>query len=182
MNIINRSRIYLFFLCISFNSCKKDKTEPTEISKLPAATQTGANTFGCLVNGTVFKNVGFDGSNSNFRLLVDPTFQNGSFQIRVYSFENSKYQRININSNDISNIGVFNVIGNNGPLFIDYNNENGTCNFNQSANCYLKGNLNITKYDISNGIFSGTFQFNIKDPNFNCDTIRITEGRFDKKL
>ena len=110
MNIINRSRIYLFFLCISFNSCKKDKTEPTEISKLPAATQTGANTFGCLVNGTVFKNVGFDGSNSNFRLLVDPTFQNGSFQIRVYSFENSKYQRININSNDISNIGVFNVI------------------------------------------------------------------------
>lgn len=129
-----------------------------------------------------FINKGNDGNYSNYRLFVDPTFQNGAFQIRVYKLLNSKYERININSNDIHCTGTFNVTGNNGPLFIDYSNDNGTCNFNQSANCYLKGSLYITRYDISNGIFSGTFQFNIKDPNFNCDTIRITEGRFDKKL
>ena len=32
------------------SSCKKDKLV-NEIDKLPPATQTGANTFGCLVNG-----------------------------------------------------------------------------------------------------------------------------------
>ena len=177
-------KIFLLIIACAniFAACKKDKTTTEPTDQLPPATQTGANTFGCLVNGKVFTNIGYDGSNSNFRLFVDPTFQNGSFQIRVYSFKTSKYERININSNDINSVGIFNVVGNNGPLFIDYSNDNGTCNFNQSANCYLKGNLNITKYDISNGIFSGTFQFNIKDPNFNCDTIRITEGRFDKKL
>jgi hypothetical protein len=178
----NNTFFLLFFsICSLFAACKKDKTI-NEIDKLPAATQTGANTFGCLVNGTFFINNGYDGNNSNYRLFVDPNFQNGAFQIRVYSFLNLKYQRININSNDINSVGTFNVIGNSGPIFIDYNNDNGNCNFNQSANCYLKGNLTITRYDISNGIFSGTFQFDIKDPNFNCDTIKITEGRFDKKL
>ena len=38
-------------LCFCFAQCKKTKIEPTELSKLPAATQIGANTFGCLVNG-----------------------------------------------------------------------------------------------------------------------------------
>jgi hypothetical protein len=170
----------LFALISTFANCKKNNTPPED--QLPPATQTGANTFGCLVNGVVLTNIGYDGNNSNYRLFVDPTFQNGSFQIRVYSFKNSKYEKININSNDINNEGTFDVIGNNGPLFVDYNNENGSCNFNQSSTCYLKGRLKITRYDILNGIFSGTFQFNMKDPNFSCDTIRITDGRFDKKL
>ena len=170
-----------FFIMIGA-SCKKDKTEPTELSKLPAATQIGANTFGCLVNGVVFVNKGADVNNSNFRLIVDPTFQNGAFQIRVYSIQNSKYERININSNDINGTGLYHVQGNTGPIFIDYSNDNSNCNFNQSATCYLKGSLNLTRYDVANGIFSGTFQFNMKDPTFNCDTLKISEGRFDKKL
>ena len=41
-------------------SCKKEKI--AEIDKLPAATQTGANTFGCLVNGKVFVSKGYDGT------------------------------------------------------------------------------------------------------------------------
>ncbi len=177
-------KLLLFiFACMNIlAACKKDKNTADPVDQLPPVTQSGANTFGCLVNGVVFINKGNDGNNSNYRLFVDPTFQNGSFQIRIYSLQNSKYERMNINSNDIHSIGIFNVMGNNGPLFIDYSSENGNCNFNQSANCYLKGSLNITRYDISNGIFSGTFQFEMKDLNFNCDTIRITEGRFDKKV
>ena len=179
----NFKLLFIIVACANiFAACKKNKNNTEPADQLPPATQTGANTFGCLVNGVTFINKGNDGNYSNYRLFVDPTFQNGAFQIRVYKLLNSKYERININSNDIHSTGTFNVTGNNGTLFIDYSNDNGTCNFNQSANCYLKGSLNITRYDISNGIFSGTFQFNIKDPNFNCDTIRITEGRFDKKL
>ncbi len=173
--------LLILFACANiFAACKKDKK--IEEDKLPPATQTGANTFGCLVNGVVFINNGNDGISSNFRLFVDPTFQNGSFQIRVYNFKNSKYETININSNNINSVGSFMVSGNSGPLYIDYSNENKNCNFNQSINCFLKGVLLITKYDLANGIFSGTFQFEMKDPNYNCDTIKITEGRFDKKL
>ena len=41
----------LMLLCAA--SCKKPKpsTALTEIEKLPPITQTGANTFGCLVDG-----------------------------------------------------------------------------------------------------------------------------------
>ena len=56
-----------------FTACKKDKTETTELSKLPAATQTGANTFGCLVNGKawVAQNDCFYLCDSPFKILYD---------------------------------------------------------------------------------------------------------------
>ena len=165
-----------------FAACKKDKTNVEPADQLPLATQTGANTFGCLVNGELFINKGADGNNSNYRLTVDPNFQNGSLQIRVYSLQNNKYKKININSNNINSVGTYNVFGNGGPLFIDFINENTQCSFNQNINCYLNGRLIVTRYDIFNGIFSGSFEFKLKDPSYNCDTIRITEGRFDKKL
>jgi len=48
----------ILLLTISFfllsSSCKKNKpTNP--VDQLPPETQTGANTFGCLINGEVFK-------------------------------------------------------------------------------------------------------------------------------
>jgi hypothetical protein len=42
------------------------------------------------------------------------------------------------------------------------------------------GHLNITKYDLQNRVFSGTFEFTIYKSG--SDTIKITDGRFDKKL
>ena len=35
-------------------SCKKTKTESESPDQLPPITQTGANTFGCLINGNVW--------------------------------------------------------------------------------------------------------------------------------
>jgi len=53
LNVLN-----LLFSCIAIASltslmhCRRDQPRPkTELEKLPAATQTGAYTFGCLVNG-----------------------------------------------------------------------------------------------------------------------------------
>jgi hypothetical protein len=43
--------LFCSFLLLSA-SCKKEKSNP--IDNLPPATQTGANTFGCLVNGEAF--------------------------------------------------------------------------------------------------------------------------------
>ncbi|MCW3074372.1 MAG: hypothetical protein JWP69_1441 [Flaviaesturariibacter sp.] len=45
---------------------------------------------------------------------------------------------------------------------------------------FKTGNVTITKYDLTSGIISGTFDCKIKPAN--CDTIFITQGRFDFKL
>lgn len=49
-------KIFLLLVAIiSLNGCDKDDDKPiAEIDKLPPATQTGANTFGCLLDGQVF--------------------------------------------------------------------------------------------------------------------------------
>ena len=51
MKLKNIAWLLIIALCSIFTACKKVKEPPTELSKLPPATQTGANTFGCLVNG-----------------------------------------------------------------------------------------------------------------------------------
>ena len=47
--------------------------------------------------------------------------------------------------------------------------------------CYRKGYLKMTKYDVPNRIFSGEFECTIIGDGC-TDTVRITNGRFDKKL
>ncbi len=45
---------------------------------------------------------------------------------------------------------------------------------------YHKGTLTITRFDLNAGIISGTFDFVLAKPG--CDTIKVTQGRFDRKL
>lgn len=48
--------LLIYFLTVTVltaSMCKKKPVDP--IDQLPPETQTGANTFGCLVNGEVFK-------------------------------------------------------------------------------------------------------------------------------
>lgn len=44
----------LLFVCLTASKCKKDKPPVNPVSQLPPETQTGANTFGCLIDGKVF--------------------------------------------------------------------------------------------------------------------------------
>ncbi|WP_162550068.1 hypothetical protein [Hymenobacter nivis] len=52
--------------------CKKTEQAPAD--QLPPATQTGANTLGCLVNGQPWTPQGYNGS-SNYSVVYDPTFR-----------------------------------------------------------------------------------------------------------
>jgi hypothetical protein len=45
--------LFIFFVLLG-SSCRKNKPN-NPLEELPPETQTGANTFGCLVNGQVFK-------------------------------------------------------------------------------------------------------------------------------
>jgi len=50
--------LLILSLTLLSSSCKKHVIKP--IDQLPPATQTGANTFGCLVNGAAFLPAGGD--------------------------------------------------------------------------------------------------------------------------
>lgn len=58
----------------------------------------------------------------------------------------------------------------------------GTCGSyrDNQPPAYRRGTLNITRPDRSAGIIAGTFEFTLAQPG--CDTIKVTQGRFDKKL
>jgi hypothetical protein len=169
-----------------FAACKKDKTEPTELSKLPAATQTGANTFGCLVNGKAWV------ANNGCRYLCTPPFllnysaSNGGMISMSAELVTSNYstQRISIFLDSTNYKTQFNGINKNHVSFSFSNNNipSPPCRsiFSTDSNTNVLGNIRFTKYDLSNKIISGTFEFTLSVQG--CETIIITEARFDKKL
>lgn len=165
-------------------SCKKTETQLTELQKLPSATQTGANTFGCLVDGVAWLPNGSKPQTGgpNIQLYVDPTFQGGAFYVTGHQYKNFQSQ-ITFGSGGCTNGGLYDVSL---PLqaisYTRFLNNVNTCQFSSSnSGSFRKGFFNITRYDLANGIFSGTFEFTIKSQGCG-DTIRVTDGRFDVKL
>ena len=134
------------------DSCKKNGNE---LSKLPTATQTGANTFGCLINGKAFIPNGYDGNKPNFHVVADPTYMNGDLLIEAYRYIDNYKQKIFLGSDSIKTTGHY-EIKNLGRTSVGYDYQNCYIMFIDSV--YRTGYLDITKYDISNGILSGTFE------------------------
>ncbi len=179
---------YKVFPCVVFlvtctlfmgSSCKKDNSPADQ---LPPATQTGANTFGCLVNGKVFVPKGFDGTGTpNPHVLYDYDLNGEPFlSIEANSFESNSSGGVMLVYRNLRGLGYYSVdsvlkftagwpsqIGNCGGQSLDNNTGKW-------------GGGVITKLDITNHIISGKFDFKFKAPN--CDTVYITNGRFDIKF
>jgi hypothetical protein len=162
-----------------FPSCKKDKTQEEE--QLPAITQTGANTFGCLINGKVYTPKGFEQNKPNFNMIVD-LGNNGNLDIRTFRKDLGLDTRLTFSAFGISSTGTYTT--GTSMIFPSYVRDlnSGSCYFTSSNNNYKSGVIIITKYDNINKIFSGQFEFDLYDPSIGCDTIKIRQGRFDKKL
>ena len=164
--------LLLFTLSIS---CKKTTAE---IDKLPPITQTGANTFGCLINGIAYIPSGNDGNFSNFRLDIDPSLDSGGVLIRVYCLKNGAKEKITIGSTGIKKIGEYTISN---MSFTKMDIEFDFCSTTSITDFFSIGVLQFTKYDLINNIYSGTFSCKIKSSQC-IDTVYITDGRFDKKL
>ena len=167
-----------------FAACKKEKTDPTELSKLPAATQTGAKTFGCLVNGVAFV------PQSNCTFLCSPPLQfgydnsnGGQFFVEV-SNDNLK-QKIIWGIDSCNIVKKYNYYPSpNHPVRLSFRPNDNVCVLSTVIDPEVatstNGYINIEKFDISNGIISGTFEFTLSKNG--CETKKITNGRFDAKL
>jgi hypothetical protein len=79
MKTISNCLVFLFMLAIT--GCTSCKKEVTDASGLPPATQTGAKTFGCLINGKPF--IAGDAPSGQSPVLANYQFLYGGYHFRV---------------------------------------------------------------------------------------------------
>ncbi len=160
------------------SSSDDDTTIP--VDQLPATTQTGANTAGCLVNGKVL-------------LPRGQKPQNGPVLAAFYQFIDGGYH-FGLGIEDYTNsktvaIGSHNITLEQGKTYSLAENLNDDSAVNMYANYWdykttfystsdiVTGEIKITRLDTSKFIISGTFWFDAV--NANGEKIEVREGRFD---
>jgi Family of unknown function (DUF6252) len=160
----------LFYILLSAllvgTSCIDPSPEP---NKLPRATQSGKNTFGCLVNGKVWVT-----STSTDAMAF---YQDGVLQISADLDGNGRDRGITMvvmggltqeSSYDLANNPKTEAI-------IGWRNSSANCTYDRDKT--LSGQLTITKLDQVKYIIAGVFEFTTFVSG--CDTIKVTDGRFD---
>jgi hypothetical protein len=166
----------LILLLTLLNSCGNDDDQPTNpIDQLPTATQTGANTFGCLLDGEAFIPRG--GINP-----LDCVYQfvNGSYFFSLQGNKRDSQNNLELIGLSTNNLQIFE----NQTYSLNENialNAYGTYAFNaifSRTNSIQTGNLTITKLDQTNQIVSGTFWFDVEHP-ISGEIVEVREGRFD---
>ncbi len=147
------------FLLFTNMKCKKYSPDPGP-ETLPAETQTGARTFGCLVDGKVW----LPKANFPYSSL------NTTIQYNILNLSSSRgNEHIAIAISNINSTGDYIFPVNNN--YADYNVEGVFYKAKQ-------GTLTITKYDKTNKILSGRFSFTGQD-SISKKTVSVTDGRFD---
>jgi hypothetical protein len=183
----------LLLFAITFFNCENNDPQ----DQLPPITQTGANTFGAIVDGRVFVPAdspsGIPGTN-NFKGLQSfvgsdfyDTNGDDKWTILTGNFKINPSIYIYIYIPSLLNISVNQTIGkSDGFENSDLPNPHIYCHINGNNNTYLSyensGFLEFSKLEINNGIYSGTFSVKLKNKDDENDIIEITNGRFDINL
>ncbi len=157
----------LLLALTSCEGCKEDAPKPkTELEKLPPATQEGKNTFGCLVNGKAWV--------TETSIDCGAVYQLGILQIYSKFFNPTRRVSLILTENGTAiTTQDYSVL--NFPRA--YAEATAVCLYEPSNT--FAGKLSITKIDRSNYIISGLFEFSTAINR--CDTLKITNGRFDIK-
>ena len=172
-----KKAILFLTLITTLSCCNKNDDNPNPIDQLPPATQTGEQTFGCLINGEPFVPPKF-GSNAPGAFYQ---FVGGAYTLSIYGSISggSNLKSINIGCLDMPLIQETTYllkerVTNN---YFGAYNIGGGITFSGASTTVNPGTLTITRFDPVNFIISGTFEFTVLDNNGN--EIHITNGRFD---
>jgi hypothetical protein len=157
-------------------------------SFLPPETQTGAGTFACLINGEVWT---YKDPTDFFTLKpttyveYNPNYKGGTLEIGGlrYNDKNSFVDRLDLFTDSLQFKKEFVLKSQpySANLYICYSDPcNDQCTLPPIPNSFRQGKITITKLDTTKGIIAGKFDCKIFKPG--CDTLRITEGRFDFRI
>jgi hypothetical protein len=165
--------------------CKSNDPDPAKPDdQLPPATQTGAHTLGCLINGQPW--TPSTGVLSNTLVVTyDPGYLGGALQVKAKRYTatgDNALQALTFGAAHVDKAGtyLFSLSGANGIFYTDTGLASCQNYGAPKTTTYQAGVLTITKFDLTQGIIAGTFNFKLAQPG--CDTLRITQGRFDYKL
>ena len=177
-------RIYLLLALLPLfliTACDDDDLQPRPgetpletLNRLVPATQTGAGTFGCLVNGEVWIPE-VDGPDSAIDALTGITNPNN---LTI----TARKEPLSDNRNHNLVIGSVFEVEQPSPMKLFSKFRDRDVNDNCSAILLDTTFLNfitISKHDQENQIISGTFECTMQEPECPEKTIEITEGRFD---
>jgi uncharacterized protein DUF6252 len=174
--------ILIFIVTLLSISCKKD------ITSLPPATQTGANTFGCKIDGELWGPTGF-GIASTAPILEANYYDGRTIIINARNLSTSPTEsEFEIHLMNVVTPGVY-LLNTNTQKY-PYHTGNYAyyvvrkyipLNEWMTTSQY-SGQVEITKTDTINRIVSGTFQFQALNLYYSPQPVNVTEGRFDIKI
>jgi hypothetical protein len=183
-----KSTLILILFFITFYGCKKQKPS-NPIDQLPPATDTGANTFGCLVNGkAVVIHKPFGDLSPDFGCEYQLIYNTVSgYSFNVYGtdvVDGCHFTSVEIGLDSIQlhettyllNTPIVNY-GRHGLVDI----ANGcppSPLLTYLTDSIVTGQLTITHFDQEKQIVSGTFYFDAVETT-RGDTVHVTDGRFD---
>ncbi len=155
----------------------------TNRNPLPQPTQTGSNTFGCLIDGEPYIPDGGRGFmpskpvNGGFLVIRSSPYTLGVY---IYTYAKNK-QRVDIYLNEYT-LGRHLLNRNTGIIPDQINPRNYGLYMSEEGNQYTTnsnytGWVDLTKADTTTGVVAGNFQF--EATTIDGRTITISEGRFD---
>ena len=166
--------------CSKCNKVVEPAQDPASTAGLPAATETGAGTFGCMVNGKAWLPVRDNTplARSNPNLIYDATFEGGSFSLSGEIYADKRSQEwIAMGGRGIGAVGEYNLT--NSGVGFTYVNYSDSVSYNTDEDI-ATGKIIITKLDKTNNIIAGTFSFTIEKRDTG-KKVTVTDGRFDMK-
>lgn len=196
MKPINTTILILSLSLMSLFNCGNDDDAPFTPT-LPPITQTGANTFGCYIDGKLLTprdgSGTFNSPDRGMRYSGLGTGPNYIYnEIKIKDFKSGTWGLFDLHITELhqNGEGTFTINESNCEDGIDANpNINIRCRWLDESTQELKwycsiensGSLTISRYDFDNRIVSGTFSCTVQNRDDPNDIIEISEGRFDIK-
>jgi hypothetical protein len=180
-----KNALVSFFLLLTLSCCKKDSPEPG----LPPITTTGANTFGCRINGKIWlPSPRPKGNLPKIEGGIVERYKPGGgvdvgwYDLLIFADKDdlTGFQLFLRRINGTGQFQLFNTISE-WPSCVDCTNSYAY--YYQGRTIYksltiIESSIVLARYDTLNKIFSGTFSFIAKNKSGE-DTLKITDGRFD---
>jgi hypothetical protein len=171
---------FVALLLFGLVACKKDTpNNPHDPNTLPPLTHEGKNTFGCKVNGEVWVAHAPFTVGGPIALSGSYNHENGGGDIDANLSTDIRLEQIRLYFRGIVATGTY-------QMYLVSSTKSGMNYYTNPPNCSIYyhdtsnvGVMNITYFNYSSRIMSGSFQMDLINPSCPGDTIRIREGRFD---